>query len=835
MCMSYLGAVGQIMHGSGLREALELLYAPNTVPNILNGKAFSRATRAHMLIDTALYHLLVSKLEENNDGDANDLQDGDIQTCIQDDSILSAYDRLLDGEDMQQTLCRNDKVTRMCEKLGEVIKDLSQNGRTAKLWSQYLEMVEILKTFIKAERTGNWNLHLATVARMLPFFAAARHNLYAKSSYVYLTDMQKLPKEHPDVFVKFTEGHHVMRRTDRHWAGLSSDHVIEQVLMRSVKSCGGLTRGRGMAEAQRAQWILSMPACAEMNSAMNDITETGYVTSEQHKEAGTSRMERDDKDIRSIVAFLRERDPFQRGFLQNPHLRNIETGVTADNNVNADSAKTVGQGIIDSMVNQNIMKYSFKRSKQIIPMNMRNHIKDGEDHIQIDPQLLFQRLATAANGMSEDLAAVLSHELSSMPPSLFDSNGLMREAQKSSLGEHIWNLGDCEANLRPSGDVKHVIDGGCLLHRVPWVKGETYGQICRRYTDYVHRRYPSSVVVFDSYNQHPSTKDITHLRRSRGIHATEVFFDIDTPFKTKKDTLLTNDSNKQRFINLLAQALEQAGCEVLHAEGDADLTIVKKAVSLSSQGEVSVVGSDTDLLVLLCHHFDPVHHNIYFGDDSKQGSGLKLWDISKTTSVLGQDLTYLLPAIHSLTGCDTTSRMFGIGKSASIKKLKASHHYIDNLKLFADISSDKNVVINARYEIISCLYGGLPNEGLDLLRYRKFGTKLAAGLIAIQCQSLPPTSDAASFHIQRAYQQTFYWMTGTTLPPTDWGWQVTSGKLCPVKTSKSAAPPSLLKIVRCQCKSNRCSCRKNGLDCTISCTECQGNCSNSMEPDFSDD
>ena len=102
---------------------------------------------------------------------------------------------------MQQTLCRNEKVTRMCEKLGKVIKYLSQNGRTAKLWSQYLEMVEILKTFIKAERPCNWNLHLTTVARILPYFPAAGPNLNAKSSYMYLAEMQKLPQEHPDLFV----------------------------------------------------------------------------------------------------------------------------------------------------------------------------------------------------------------------------------------------------------------------------------------------------------------------------------------------------------------------------------------------------------------------------------------------------------------------------------------------------------------------------------------------------------------------------------------------------------------------------------------------------------
>ena len=43
------------------------------------------------------------------------------------------------------------------------------------------------------------------------------------------------------------------RRTDRYWAGLSSDLVIEQGLMRSMKSTGRLTRGRGVCESERTQ------------------------------------------------------------------------------------------------------------------------------------------------------------------------------------------------------------------------------------------------------------------------------------------------------------------------------------------------------------------------------------------------------------------------------------------------------------------------------------------------------------------------------------------------------------------------------------------------------
>lgn len=61
MCMSSLGSIGHIMFGSGLQETFELIYAKNAVPHFLSGKAVSRASRAHMLLETALFTLIQSK------------------------------------------------------------------------------------------------------------------------------------------------------------------------------------------------------------------------------------------------------------------------------------------------------------------------------------------------------------------------------------------------------------------------------------------------------------------------------------------------------------------------------------------------------------------------------------------------------------------------------------------------------------------------------------------------------------------------------------------------------------------------------------------------------
>ncbi|GFR73647.1 hypothetical protein ElyMa_003872400 [Elysia marginata] len=100
------------------------------------------------------------------------------------------------------------------------------NGRTLRLWLQYMKMLDILRKFITGERTGNWNLHLYSMKEMLPYLASSGHSLYAKSVYNYLQQMQTLQEQHPEVFSAFSAGHHVLHRSDRFWARLSPDLVI---------------------------------------------------------------------------------------------------------------------------------------------------------------------------------------------------------------------------------------------------------------------------------------------------------------------------------------------------------------------------------------------------------------------------------------------------------------------------------------------------------------------------------------------------------------------------------------------------------------------------------
>ena len=99
-------------------------------------------------------------------------------------------------------------------------------------------------------------MHLWCLSRMLNVFAASGQHHYAKSAPLHLQTMLELPEKFPPIYSLFIkDGFHTVQRSDRFWAGLWSELIIEQCLMRSLKSRDGLTRGRGVTELVRQIWV----------------------------------------------------------------------------------------------------------------------------------------------------------------------------------------------------------------------------------------------------------------------------------------------------------------------------------------------------------------------------------------------------------------------------------------------------------------------------------------------------------------------------------------------------------------------------------------------------
>ncbi|WAR13500.1 hypothetical protein MAR_027680, partial [Mya arenaria] len=179
---------------------------------------------------------------------------------------------------------------------------------------------------------------------------------------------------------------HVVRRSHRYRAGLSTDLVIEQMSMCSVETFGGLTRGTQVDEAQRAQRILSRPV----------------TNLSQHKESGKSRKRIDNDDIQKMMAFLVD---------INPLLISKKAQVITKN----DSA-----------------------SEQVVG-----------DELQIEPQFLFQRFTVFSHRtvVVDDLQNFLAYELCTYSPALFETAQLLRGGgfglSKSLIGQEAEPTGSC--------------------------------------------------------------------------------------------------------------------------------------------------------------------------------------------------------------------------------------------------------------------------------------------------------------------------------------------------------------------------------------------------------
>lgn len=192
-------------------------------------------------------------------------------------------------------------------------------------------------------------------------------------------------------------------------------------------------------------------------------------------------------------------------------------------------------------------------------------------------------------------------------------------------------------------------------------------------------------------------------------------------------------------------------CMVVCSEGDADCMIVAEALESAKSKVTVVVGDDTDLLVLLIYHANRQDKDIFLQQSRNAGTKpAKCWNIKYVQLSLGK-LCHILPVIHAVTGCDTTSRPFGIGKRTGLRKFQRSERLCNLAEVF--LADKEQEVVDAGQQILLALYDGKDASTLDCFRYQLFCSKVALWTHFLEVHALPPASAAASYHSLRVYLQ----------------------------------------------------------------------------------
>ncbi|XP_075210330.1 uncharacterized protein LOC142317661 [Lycorma delicatula] len=489
LLISFLGSIGKIMSGSGLEELWATIYTEGSIPQMLLGKAYARAVQAHLLTNLALAKIIL---------DSMDLDD-ELRNFL--DDVLADPDRTHVLDTLNEESC--GYFSNLFE---QKLKEYEQRGPTAKLWIQYYRMTCLLKQFLEAEPTGNWTLHVTTIRKMLPFFHASGHFIYAKSTHVYLQDVALLEEKMTRMeFEKFTElGFFIIRRRKKQFSGISPDQTIEQTTMRLGKSHKGVTvPGRGITDNE--------------------------TSSEQHVDMRSARIKRDNEDAEKLDSWFAAHQPFPNIL----DIVSIGTGIVGDETTNCHLAEEEGTKMMTKK-NDTFGLLTFQRRKAVKPLSIimaNQKVKDTV--VPIDPMLLFHRM-TITQATVADLQSYLQYELSPYPMYLFDESG-MRKGTKSSFYDAFWPLAS-----QPSfgQNCFNVFNGEFLLHKVKWKKDMSKTSVANTLRISRHCPVGKTAMIFygfSSESDNAGTKSTERLRPPTRYTSPPIQFDIITVIQMSQE------------------------------------------------------------------------------------------------------------------------------------------------------------------------------------------------------------------------------------------------------------------------------------------------------------
>ena len=173
---------------------------------------------------------------------------------------------------------------------------------------------------------------------------------------------------------------------------------------------------------------------------------------------------------------------------------------------------------------------------------------------------------------------------------------------------------------------------------------------------------------------------------------------------------------------------------------------------------------------------------------------------------------YLL-AEHALTGCDTVSYLFGIGKATALKALMGGNH----LNVLGQLGADEDNLMSEVTAFIAACYDS---------NIKRTNSKITS---APKLKSLPPTH-AFVQHVHRAQHQVIIWKSATQSDPPDlvtiqYGWQEgeDGATFYPLTfpPDVSPAPVTILQLIKCgcsishPCSTERCGCVAAQMSCSM--------------------
>ena len=256
---------------------------------------------------------------------------------------------------------------------------------------------------------------------------------------------------------------------------------------------------------------------------------------------------------------------------------------------------------------------------------------------------------------------------------------------------------------------------------------------------------------------------------------------------------------------------------------------------------IRILSNDTDVFVILIFWVRKL--------SIKALVHMEKWDrtvlhINNIVAALG-DTSLQFLGMHAVTGCNTVSYPFNKGKLTAVSKLREGNFSRTVLCSWRGQGYARRLAETGQ-TFFSTLYGQPKCTSLNAVRYTIYTKKKGKPQLVM---SLPLTDKNLLLHMLRAHHQTILWkvadkQVAPAIIITDFGCEMLNSIPSPMIASGPPAPPELMKVVSCQCRTagkacaqGNCSCFAAGLSCMTYC-HCAGSqdeCHNPLTKKYDDD
>jgi len=219
---------------------------------------------------------------------------------------------------------------------------------------------------------------------------------------------------------------------------------------------------------------------------------------------------------------------------------------------------------------------------------------------------------------------------------------------------------------------------------------------------------------------------------------------------------------------------------------------------------------------------------LYFKSDrTKPDGSFKVYDINRLKDILGHYLCSQLLFINAMSNCDTTSKIFCVGKKSAFQKLVKGDPVLQSCaNAFTIPNQTTQTIEDLGCQVMSFLFGGKHADSVETMQYNIIIQQGFPSSSFVTPKRLPPSEYATKLHCRSVYYQIMVWLgIEEGMDAMNWGWKLLDNRFVPLMPRMNAAPDSLLKVIRCNCstacKTLRCSYRRYGLPCITVCRPCQ--------------